>query len=169
MLMGGASLCFVRSPKKYFKILKLIGKEWSRISDKEINKKIKSLYNSKLVKVKTEKDGTIVLVLSNEGKSRVLRYKLEEMRIKIQRWDKKWRIVIFDIPEEQKAARDALRLRLKRLGFYELQKSVFVHPFDCKDEVDFITEFYQVTPFIRYGLLSSIDNDLHLRRIFDLS
>src|SRR3989344_4593151 len=54
------------------------------------------------------------------------------------RWDKLWRLVIFDIPEEERTGRMALAAKLKELGFYPLQKSVFIHPYECKDEIDFI-------------------------------
>ncbi len=59
-------------------------------------------------------------------------------------------------------------MKLKKLEFYELQKSVFIHPFDCKDEIDFIIEFFEARPFIRFAIIESIDNELHLKKIFDL-
>jgi len=85
-----------------------------------------------------------------------------------EKWDGQWRMVIFDIPEDLRKARDALRSKLKELGFCELQKSVFVFPYECKDEIDFIVEFFGVREYVRYGILRSIDNDPHLRRIFHL-
>ncbi len=65
-------------------------------------------------------------------------------------------------------ARDALRERLKNLGFYELQKSVFVFPYECQDEVNFLIEFFNLRKYVRYAVVESIDNDLHLRKIFNL-
>ncbi|HCX28109.1 MAG TPA: hypothetical protein DHI91_03145, partial [Candidatus Portnoybacteria bacterium] len=65
-------------------------------------------------------------------------------------------MVLFDIPERQKPARDALRSKLKRLGFFEFQKSIFVHPFSCKDEIEFLIEFFQIKSYVRYGLLERI-------------
>jgi DNA-binding transcriptional regulator PaaX len=44
------------------------------------------------------------------------------MRINNGKWDEKWRIVAFDIPEKFKTGRDALRRKLKEVGFHELQK-----------------------------------------------
>lgn len=52
-----------------------------------------------------------------------------------QRWDKKWRIVIFDIPQELHNKRNIFRARLKSLGFYMIQKSVFVFPYPCEEEL----------------------------------
>ncbi len=51
------------------------------------------------------------------------------------KWDKKWRVVIFDVPQELHRERNRLRMKLKTLGFYMLQKSVFVFPFPCEEEL----------------------------------
>ena len=83
-------------------------------------------------------------------------------------WDKKWRIVIFDIPEKHKRAREAMRGHLKRLGFYKLQKSVFLLPFQCKNEMDFIIEYYNIRPYVRLILADNVDNEFHLRKIFKI-
>ena len=55
-------------------------------------------------------------------------------------WDKKWRIVIFDIPEKMKACRNILRRTIQSLGFEAVQKSVYIFPFQCTDEILFISE-----------------------------
>ena len=73
---------------------------------------------------------------------------------------------MFDIPERFKKARDALRMRLKQLGFIEFQRSVFVYPFECHDELDFLIEFYQLRPWVRYAVVETIDVDYHLRLKF---
>ncbi len=52
-----------------------------------------------------------------------------------QKWDKKWRVVIFDIPEELSRERVKFRRKLKSLGFYMLQKSVFIFPYPCEEEI----------------------------------
>jgi DNA-binding transcriptional regulator PaaX len=76
--------------------------------------------------------------------------------------------VVFDIPEKLKRGRDALREKLKELGFYELQKSVFVFPYECRDEIEFIIEIFELRKYVRFGVLEEIDNELHLKKIFEL-
>lgn len=44
------------------------------------------------------------------------------MKITKKDWDKRWRIVVFDVPEELRKGRDVLHSKLRALGFYELQK-----------------------------------------------
>lgn len=48
-----------------------------------------------------------------------------------KKWDGKWRLVIFDIPEDKRGIRDLLRRKLKDWGFRSFQKSVWV----CKNDV----------------------------------
>ena len=52
-----------------------------------------------------------------------------------QKWDKKWRVVIFDIPQELHDKRNIFRARLKSLGFYMVQKSIFAFPYPCEEEL----------------------------------
>ena len=155
-----------RSAGGYFKIIDTIKKEWSDIKKEKLLSDIRELYKSKLISMRENDDGTMTVILNDKGKERALRYSLEKMKIPDQIWDGGWRIVVFDIPESRRNARDALRCLLKKMNFYELQKSVFIHPFDCKNEIDFLIEFFQLNKHVRYGVLRSIDNELHLRNIF---
>ena len=58
--------------------------------------------------------------------------------------------------------------KLKELGFYPMQKSVFIHPHECKDEIDFITELFELSPYVRFLRVKDIDIELHLKDIFHL-
>lgn len=55
--------------------------------------------------------------------------------LKNKKWDHQWRIVIFDIPQEMYRQRNNFRNKLKSFGFYMLQKSVFVFPYQCEEEL----------------------------------
>ena len=81
-------------------------------------------------------------------------------------WDGHWRLVLFDIPNSKKTARDAFRSRLKTLGLYQLQKSVFVFPDTCKKEVDFITCIYNISNYVTFAETSFISDDNYLREYF---
>lgn len=169
LLMGGLVLGLSRSPSHSFRILKTMGREWRDINRQALWRAIRALYRSQLVATKKNHDGSLTLVLSAAGKRRVLTFTIDEMRIpKPEAWDRKWRVIIFDIPERQKKIRDAFRQHLKRLEFYELQKSVFVHPYPCSDEVEFLIELHQVRPYVRQLEVGRIDNELHLMQKFHL-
>ena len=168
LLFGGLALSLVRSPRGYFKILNSIHAEWKEIDRRTLIRSIKILYQSNLIKQKDNKDGTTTFVLSKEGREVALTYNLEEIVIPKTKWDKKWRIVMFDIPEKLKKVRDTLRYQLKKLGFIELQRSVFVIPFECQNELEYIIEFYNIKRFVRFIEAYSIDNELDLKHRFQL-
>lgn len=58
-----------------------------------------------------------------------------------KKWDKKWRILIFDIEEINKNLRNNLRDTIKEFGFGYLQKSVWISPYDVFKKLE---EFIQM-------------------------
>ena len=169
LLAAGIVLSLNRSPRQQIYIVKSVQKEWRNINRRALNRVIHNLYKSRLVDAVDHKDGTTTLVITERGKKKALSYKIDGMTIPAMgKWDKKWRLVIFDIPERHKKARDALAQTLKRMGFYQLQKSVFIYPFECSNEINFVIEFFNLRPFVRQILAERIDNELHLKKIYTL-
>lgn len=170
LIFTGVGLSLTRTPKQYFRILQEVPKEWRKINKRSLERAIYSLYKSKLVSEHENPDGSLTMILTDQGKKKALTFNIDNMEIKKPKvWDKKWRMVVFDIPEKKRVARDVLRETLKRLGFYEFQKSVFVHPYPCKDEMDYLIEYYNIRPHVRIVTATELDNELHLRKIFGVS
>ena len=108
-----------------------------------------------------------IIEITEKGKKKILQYDIEEMNIKLPaKWDGCWRIVIFDIPEKFKKARNALSKKIKDLGLFPLQKSVFVYPFDCKDEINFVSEFFGVGKYTQYIVAKELDSEKFLKQQF---
>ena len=169
LLFGGIGLSVARSPNQYFKVFKEVKKEWQKINDRALNNAIRDLYRSKLIKERENPDGSLTMVLTDKGKKKAITFNIDNMEIKKpKKWDKKWRLVLFDIPEKHKPAREALRDALKRLSFHEYQKSVFIHPYECQKEIDFVIEYFDIRPFVRIIISVSLDNELHFRKLFGL-
>ncbi len=169
LLYAGLALGLTRSPKTHWWVLKQIPKEWEKVNRQALERAINSLYTSHLVQEKNNKDGTTTLILSENGKQRALRFNIDKMEIKKpSQWDKKWRIVMFDIPEKLRRLRDSLRIHFREIGLIELQKSVFVFPYPCSKEVEFILEFYNARKHVRFILAEKVDNQLHLMKKFNL-
>lgn len=167
LLQGGLSLLFAGSPLRQAKIWHAISEELQRIDKESVQRAIRGLYRSKLIDFKERGDGTVKMVLSNEGKKKALEFNIDELSIKKpKRWDSRWRIVCFDIPKEEKKLRETFRSSLRRLGFYQLQKSIFIHPYPCSDEIDFLIEVYDAREYVRQMVVVEIDNALHLKQIF---
>ena len=75
--------------------------------------------------------------------------------------------MIFDIPEKKRPARDALRQEMKKLGFLELQKSVWVFPYECRNAIDFLVELFEIRNHVRYLVVSEMTYDADLRLYFN--
>src|SRR3989338_7201683 len=117
LLCAGLALGLTRSPKKHWWILKQIPKEWEKLNRQALERAINSLYTSRLIEEKNNRDGTTTLVLNENGKQRALRFNIDNLEIKKPiKWDGKWRIVMFDIPEKLKSLRDSLRLHFQEIG-----------------------------------------------------
>jgi len=169
LLLGGIALGLSRSPRRSWRIIKEINREWHWINRQDLYQSVRGLYRSKLVREEKDDDGKIKLVLTEKGKEKALSYQIFEMEIREPKvWDQKWRMVVFDIPETQKRKREIFRFHLRNLNFFEFQKSVFVHPFDCRNEIDYIVEYYQLRRYVRFIVAESIDNELHLKSHFSL-
>jgi len=117
-----------------------------------------------------EIDGKFKVELTEKGRRKVKEIKFDDMAIKVPPvWDKKWRIVIFDIPEKQrKRARNALREKLQKLGFYQLQKSVWALPYPCEKEIQFLCELFDINRFVNIIIANKIYNDIIVKKYFNL-
>ena len=87
----------------------------------------------------------IYVSLTKEGRKKTKKYNIDNLEIKKpKKWDQKWRILIFDIQDKHKIKREALRGKLKELGFFKLQKSVWVCPYDLEKEMEILRNFFSL-------------------------
>ena len=86
----------------------------------------------------------------------------------LPRWDKKWRLVIFDVPEKKRAARDVFRRKLRLWGFRQLQKSAWIWPYPCRQEVEQLAEALQISPYVHVAEIDYLNRYQALLRHFDL-
>ena len=112
------------------------------------------------------------LRLTKKGEERLEELKrnnFERFRIeRPARWDKKWRLFIFDIKEERKRDRDYIRRTLENMGAVPLQKSVWVYPHDCEDMIALLKADFKVGYDLLYIIAEEIENDRSLREYFNL-
>jgi len=163
--IGGVLSIMVLAPNA-LQMLKILGFD-KRYKKDNFSKSFYYLKNKKLIKLKPEGGGTKIS-LTERGRRRAFRYYLDDLKLKKpKKWDKKWRIVIFDIPEKRRLARDLLRAKLKELEFIKLQKSVFVAPYPCQKEIEFIIDFYKIKPYVIFIITKEIKYDKKLLKRFD--
>ncbi|OHA12486.1 MAG: hypothetical protein A3J10_01600 [Candidatus Sungbacteria bacterium RIFCSPLOWO2_02_FULL_54_10] len=114
-------------------------------------------------------DDAYEMKLTKRGADIILRKSFNAMRIgPAEKWDGIWRIVMFDIPNRHKWARDALRGRLQAMGFYRMQESIFIFPHPCDEEISFLTDILSVASYVRLVSTRDISNDTDLREHFAL-
>ena len=87
---------------------------------------------------------------------------------KPRRWDKKWRMLIFDIPERRRRVRGQIRASLIHMGFYRLQDSVWIYPYDAEDLVTLLKADFKIGKDVLYVIADAIEHDLPLRQHFGL-
>lgn len=135
-----------------------------------LNMQIKRLRARDVVSV-SETDSQTIVTLTDKGREIVLKYNFDELQIeRPEYWDGKWRMVIFDIPNEFKRERDVLREKLKLLGFYKLQESVFIFPFPCEREIKYLREYLGISEHVIFLTFKQLEGrDLKLtKNEFDL-
>lgn len=110
------------------------------------------------------------LSLTEKARTRLVSQNIQNLTINTpSRWDHQWRIIFFDIPEKYKSKRDGFAARIRELGFAVLQRSVFIHPYPCREEVATLASHFEVDECVTYIETSYIDNDSSLREHFKLS
>ena len=143
--VGGAMLPGILKLLKSFNL----AENKTGFNKKQISNALGNLKRQKFIELEKYNEDKITVKLTNKGKKRIMEFSFDLLKIKKPRkWDGKWRIVIFDIPNRYKNAREALRHKIKELGLRQLQKSVWIHPFECEDEILFVAEAFEVQRYI---------------------
>jgi DNA-binding MarR family transcriptional regulator len=133
----------------------------------EIERSVDRLERRGWVKKISTNEGTRVEI-TDEGKKQILLFDLESLKPKSGKWDGNWRMVFFDIPEVNNRKRQQLRRYLQKLGFWKMQESVWICPYNCEAEVRYIREILEIPHEVKLGTLEKIENELELKRKFNL-
>lgn len=136
--------------------LGILYKAWKEVNKRELGRIIKRLEKQEMISFR-EKGDNLEIIVTEKGKRRLLAYDFENIERKAKHRDGKWRLVIFDIPEDKKGNRDAFRKKLIQLEMIRLQDSVFVSAFPCKDEVDFLCHFLEISDYVTLITLDKVE------------
>lgn len=151
-------------------VLTKIDPHWkSKLSpSRRINQALSRLKQKGLVNI-SNIEGKKRITLTSKGKT--LLQKIDETKFHVKkplRWDGRWRMVIFDIAQNRKSTRDRFRNLLKKVGFVQLQGSVWVYPYDCEDIVKLIKTDQDLGKQVVYAIVDVMENDAWLRQCFKL-
>ncbi len=84
------------------------------------------------------------------------------------KWDGKWRILIFDIPQYRKRDREHIRNTLISIGFMRLQHSVWIYPYDCEDLMTLLKADLKIGKHVLYMVVEALEYDRPVREHFGL-
>ncbi len=134
-----------------------------------LKRTIKRLHQQGFIKIAKQHRKKKV-ILTDKGLMHFMSHTIEDLAIpEPEKWDGAWRAIAFDIPETRKTARDALRHKLQDLGFLRLQKSLFVYPHPCREEIDYLIEVFNIWKHVTFfETLSLGGQEPEARRHFDL-
>ncbi|OHB17538.1 MAG: CRISPR-associated endonuclease Cas2 [Parcubacteria group bacterium RIFCSPHIGHO2_01_FULL_45_26] len=156
---GGIAQAMVKS---------LLKGDWKKKRPDSMNRSLKKLLDAGYARFRNTHQGQR-LEITERGKAYMVT--LDEAPLvmpKPKKWDKKWRLVIFDIKEERRHDRDRLRNFLLKLGFLRLQNSVWVYPYDCEDLITLIKAEFRIGRGILYLIVDTIEYDKPILEHFGL-
>lgn len=117
-----------------------------------------------------ERDGKKYVQLTDLGE-KILDLSREKLKLtdnKPKKWDRRYRLVMFDIPEKRRRLRKLLRLEMEEIGFLRIQDSVWVYPFDCEEFIALLKADMRIGKDILYAVVEELENDKWIRKHFNL-
>ena len=115
-----------------------------------------------------EKGGKRYARITEKGKHMLDLETARMQVVKKKRWDRRWRLVIFDIPERRRSVRIRLRKFMASCGFERLQDSVWAYPYDCEDLIALVKAEFRIGADALYLIVEQMEHDKHLREHFRL-
>ncbi len=141
--------------------------EWKKFNTWRLKQVLKRMHQQKLVDIVEQNDGYLVKI-SDNGRKKLLKFNLDEMELNNKKWDGKWRIIIYDIYTSKKQEAELFRKTLKRLKFLKLQRSVYLTPFRCYDEIEYLRQVCEVDREVLILTVSGLENERAYREYFDI-
>ncbi len=143
-------------------------KAWNCFDTRRLNIILNRLYSQKEVEI-GEKDGKTCIKLTEKGKIKYLKYSLEDLMIdKPPKWDGKWRIIIYDIPKQKRMLSEIFRRFLQKMEFLKLQKSVYLTPYPCDKQIEFLRQYYGLDREVLYLVANKIEKEEAFKQYFAL-
>lgn len=97
-----------------------------------------------------QKDG---IIITKKGFEKVL---IAGAQQRTKRKDGKWLMVMFDIPEKKRVARNLLRSILQNFGFQKFQHSVWVTPYDVAEALAKVLAMHALDEYVKIFVIKEI-------------
>lgn len=178
-LFFGASVIMPATPVVVTPVLKYLKKKLDEREDptdykfdrNRLHYLLRRLEKQKEVTIKELPDGSTEVKLTEKGRAKCLKMDIGNLEEAFanKKWDGKWRLVFFDVPEKDRLGRDNFRRILNNLKFYQLQKSVYLTPYPCEEEVEFLRRYYGLGTQVQLLTFEKIENDQAYKLYFGLT
>ncbi len=154
--------------KEIIKILKEVKN--LNVEEVKIRKSLERLEEKEIVDIE-ERDGKVFVRLKDQNNSTIIKYSIKallDFKKKEKKWNGKWFLIFFDVPEIQRNKRDYLRDYLQKIGFYRYQQSVYIFPYECEKEIDLIKKIVEGAKYMRYIIAEKIEDEERIKTFFKL-
>jgi CRISPR-associated endonuclease Cas2 len=144
--------------------------ENKKLKKNQVSKALHDLKQRKIIDI-VEEGNKAKIYLLEKGQYKVITRSIKlllDFKKKKKKWDGRWFMVFFDVPENERKKRDHLRQYLKMLGFYPYQKSVYIFPFECKKEVELIKRIVEGAKYLKYIIAEEIEEEDKIKKFFNL-
>jgi len=137
-------------------------KAWEKFNLRRLKQVIKRLERQKEIEITNG-----IVKITEKGKKKILKYNLDNMKLK-RKTDGRWRVIVYDIANLKKFQRELFRETLKRLKFLRLQKSVYITPFVCDDEIEYLRQVFDIGSEVLVLRVAEIENAQVYKRYFGI-
>jgi DNA-binding transcriptional regulator PaaX len=139
-----------------------------RVERNKIWNAIRYLEQKGDIEVQTDEKGDDYVYLTSKGRTRLNADEIWQLSVeKPRQWDQRWRLVLFDFPSTARR-RHEFRAKLEDLGFEMYQRSVFIFPYECREEVFTVAKWLDLDDYIRYIVATEIHDMRRFIKLFDL-
>ena len=170
---------FAANSSPYFlhRLVKLFFKDRATKMVRSRAKKLRELESRNLVYLKKIGDALRlgltplgqILARKMEKEVEIEQIKLSPIKIAESIWDKKWRLLIYDLTGLSKSTKDTFRKKIKSWGFYQMKRTVWVSPYDYQKELNQLCKLLKINPeTIIYTTTESIAKENQLRKYFKI-
>ena len=148
----------------------ILVKRKEKLNKRQIKRVMQNLEKRKLIKIE-EIGEKVIVELEDSGKPLIMKHSIKnilDFKMKNKKWNKKWYLVFFDVPEIQRNKRDYLRRYLRKLGFFPYQKSVYLFPYECEDEIKLIKQIVEGAKYMKYIVADRIEDENLVKKFFSI-
>lgn len=138
-------------------------KEWEKFNTWRLRWVLKRMNSQKLVTISD--DG--IVSISQKGKERLLQYNIAAMQLK-ERIDGLWRLIVYDVANLKGQKRRIFQRMLMQLKFLQIQRSVYLTPFICDDEIEYLRQLFDLRDEVVLLKVSGIENVQEYKKYFGI-